>query len=101
MNCVFCGGRVLETFEHLFVDFKALDTIREIAIEYYSLFDLKVPHSDSDAMRLLLTLGLTPMVESKHKSRNIFDVTSEYCYTKWRTRNEIFRVQGTQPRLYK
>ena len=98
MNCVFCDGRVLETVEHLFVDCKALDSIRDIAIEYYTLFDLKVPHSDCDAMRLLLTLGLTPMVESKHKSRNIFDVTSEYCYTIWRTRNDIiFKYKVLSP----
>ena len=70
MNCVFCGGRVLETVEHLVVDCETLDTIRGIAIDYFSLFELKVPNSDCDAMRLLLTLGLTPIVESKHKSLN-------------------------------
>ena len=64
VNCVFCNGKVLDTVEHLTVDCKALHSIRDIAIEYYTLFDLKVPLSDCDAMRLLLTLGLTPMAES-------------------------------------
>ena len=96
VNYVFCGGRVLETVEHLVVDCKALDTIREISIEYYSLFELKVLNSDCDAMRLLLTLGLTPMVESKHKSLNIFDFTSEYCYTIWRN-DIIFNYKVLNP----
>ena len=64
MNCVFCNGRVLDTVEHRFVDCKALHSIRDIAIEYYTLFDLKIPHSDCDAMRLLLSLGLTHLAES-------------------------------------
>ena len=38
------------------------------------------------------------MVQSKHKSRNIFDVTSEYCYTRWRTRNDIlFKYKVLNP----
>ena len=40
------------------------------------------------------------MVESRHKSRNIFDVTSEYFYTIWRTRNNIsFKYKVRSPDL--
>ena len=64
VNCVFSNGRVLDTVEHLFVDCKALHSIRDIAIEYNTLFELEVPQSDCDAMGLLLSLGLTHMAES-------------------------------------
>ena len=81
----------------LFVDCEPLDSIRDIVIQYYTSY-MKFPHSECNAMRLLLTLGLTPMVESKHKSCNIFDVTSEYCYTIRRTRNDlIFKYKVLSP----
>ena len=49
-NRVFCDARVLETIEDLFVNCKALYSIRDIAIVYHTLFYLTVPNGDCDAM---------------------------------------------------
>ena len=88
-NCVFCGEKDLETVEHLFFKCPALRTIRATAIKYYEKFDLLVPYNDEDAMRLLFILGLTSSSESRSKARNIFNVSSEYCYAIWQARNDV------------
>ena len=96
-SCVFCGEKELETVEHLFFLCPALKTIRAIAIQYYQDFELIVPVRDKDAMRILFILGLTVSHESKLRARNIFRVSSEYCYTIWQARNDVlfrYKVLG-------
>ena len=88
-NCVFCGEKDLETVEHLFFKCPALGAIRATAIRYFEKFDLLVPCSDEDALRLLFILGLTSTSESRSKARNIFNVSSEYCYAIWQARNDV------------
>ena len=75
----------------------ALKTIRAIAIQYYQDFELLFPVRDKDAMRILFILGLTVSHESKLRARNIFRVSSEYCYTIWQARNDVlfrYKVLG-------